>query len=280
MTRRTKIVATIGPASDRPESLEALIRAGVERRPPQPQPRPDRGPPRSSRRVTGGRGAVGKPVGVLADLPGPKIRSGSFPEGGVCWRPARSSICRPGNDPSDADTIYVDYETLLDDLAAGDPSSSATEPSASASTRFTATSSRRSSRRAAAPRVVPASTCPSERLRLTTPTEEDLVLAEQVAAAGVEFIAVSFVRQAADIGQVRESSATGRSSSPRSRRAPRWRTCSEILEASRCDHGRARRPRHRLSARGRPPPPEDRSSGSASSTASRSSRRPRCSSRW
>jgi pyruvate kinase len=45
---------------------------------------------------------------------------------------------------------------------------------------------------------------PSERMRLTTPTAEDLVLAEAVAAAGVEFVAVSFVRRPGDLDKVRE----------------------------------------------------------------------------
>ncbi len=43
----------------------------------------------------------------------------------------------------------------------------------------------------------------SDNLRLPSPTEHDLVLAEAVAAAGVEFIAVSFVRSPGDIDQVR-----------------------------------------------------------------------------
>ncbi len=43
----------------------------------------------------------------------------------------------------------------------------------------------------------------SETLRLTTPTPEDLVLAETMAAVGVEYIAVSFVRQASDVDEVR-----------------------------------------------------------------------------
>jgi pyruvate kinase len=43
----------------------------------------------------------------------------------------------------------------------------------------------------------------SETLRLPSPTPEDLVLAEAVAAAGVEYIAVSFVRAAADLDEVR-----------------------------------------------------------------------------
>jgi pyruvate kinase len=44
----------------------------------------------------------------------------------------------------------------------------------------------------------------SETLRLTTPTAEDLELAEQMAVAGVEYIAVSFVRKGSDVDEVRE----------------------------------------------------------------------------
>ena len=45
---------------------------------------------------------------------------------------------------------------------------------------------------------------PSERLSLTTPTDEDLVLARRMADAGVEYLAVSFVRRAADVTEVRD----------------------------------------------------------------------------
>jgi pyruvate kinase len=44
---------------------------------------------------------------------------------------------------------------------------------------------------------------PSERLRLTAPTADDLVYAAAMAAEGADFIAVSFVREARDIAQVR-----------------------------------------------------------------------------
>jgi pyruvate kinase len=44
----------------------------------------------------------------------------------------------------------------------------------------------------------------SDTLRLPSPTEHDLVLAEAVAAAGVEFVAVSFVRSPDDIERVRD----------------------------------------------------------------------------
>ena len=83
MTRRTKIVATIGPASDSPESLRQLVAAGVD-------------VVRLNlshgelvhhldvlRDVRAVAAELGRPIGVLVDLPGPKIRSGSFPPGGV-----------------------------------------------------------------------------------------------------------------------------------------------------------------------------------------------------
>jgi pyruvate kinase len=44
---------------------------------------------------------------------------------------------------------------------------------------------------------------PSERLRLRTPTDDDLRLAKIMAGEGADFLAVSFVRAAADLKQVR-----------------------------------------------------------------------------
>ena len=46
---------------------------------------------------------------------------------------------------------------------------------------------------------------PSERLRLSTPTEEDLRLAVAMATEGVDFLAVSFVRAADDLRKVRST---------------------------------------------------------------------------
>ena len=61
-----------------------------------------------------------RPVGVLADLPGPKIRAGTFPEGGVELTPGSTVRLVPGSGPSDADLINVGYEALLDDVDPGD----------------------------------------------------------------------------------------------------------------------------------------------------------------
>lgn len=204
MTRRTKIVATIGPASDRPDSLERVLRAGVDVVRLNLSHGDVAGHLDRLALVRTVAAAIGKPIAVLADLPGPKIRSGSFPEGGielVGGRPVR--LC-PGDGGSDAELIRVDYETLLEDLAAGDRviigDGAITLTVESIQADHAAAIVETGGRIQGSPGVH----IPSERLRLTTPTDEDLVLAERFAEAGVEFLAVSFVRSGDDVRRVRE----------------------------------------------------------------------------
>ena len=71
-------------------------------------------------RVRGTADRLGRPVAVLADLPGPKIRAGQFPEGGARLSAGEFVELRPGDGSSDEHTIWVEYETLVDDLAVDD----------------------------------------------------------------------------------------------------------------------------------------------------------------
>ena len=59
-------------------------------------------------------------VAVLADLPGPKVRAGRFEGDGVHVTVGLHVKLVPGNDNSTAETIHVDYPSLLEDLAVGD----------------------------------------------------------------------------------------------------------------------------------------------------------------
>lgn len=74
MSRRTKIVATLGPATDTPDRLDAVLRAGVDvARINFSHGSADEHLARVARfRAAAAR--VGKVAGVLADLPGPKLR--------------------------------------------------------------------------------------------------------------------------------------------------------------------------------------------------------------
>lgn len=81
--RRTKIVATLGPATDSPQALERLVRAGVD----VVRVNFSHGDPESHRarveRVRAAAERVGRCIGVLGDLQGPKIRTARFQSGKV-----------------------------------------------------------------------------------------------------------------------------------------------------------------------------------------------------
>ncbi|MBA4062700.1 MAG: pyruvate kinase [Isosphaera sp.] len=74
MPRRTKIVATLGPATDTPDRMEAVLRAGVDvARVNFSHGSADDHLARV-KRFRDAAARVGKPAAVLADLPGPKLR--------------------------------------------------------------------------------------------------------------------------------------------------------------------------------------------------------------
>jgi pyruvate kinase len=203
MTRRTKIVATIGPASDSPAALERILRAGVD----VVRLNLSHGPLEEHlerlARVRAAAEAVDRPVGVLADLPGPKVRAGRFPEGGVALVAGAYLAVRAGDHLSDAGAMYVDYPTLIDDLRVGDRLILGDGAISMRVIHMTGDSAQVMIETGGRTQGRPGVHLPSERLRLTTPTDEDLVLAEAMASAGVDFIAVSFVRAADDVRKVR-----------------------------------------------------------------------------
>src|SRR4051794_37574399 len=83
LPRRTKIVATIGPASRSPQVLQDLIRAGVNVFRLNLSHGEQADHRESLERVRTASAALDQPVAVLADLCGPKIRVGQFAGGQV-----------------------------------------------------------------------------------------------------------------------------------------------------------------------------------------------------
>jgi pyruvate kinase len=203
VSRRTKIVATLGPASEDPLVLEPLLLAGVDvcRLNLSHGPVQDHLDRLSTIREISER--LGRHVAVMADLPGPKIRSSALPEGGVDLPPGAVVRLQPGDAPSSATRIVVDYPDLLDHVdigervVLGDGEISlrvvAKEP---ADLVAEVESGGRTQGR-------PGVHLACERLILHAPTADDLVLAETMAAAGVDYMALSFVREAGDIDELR-----------------------------------------------------------------------------
>ena len=75
---KTKIVATIGPASDAPEMLERLIRAGLNVARLNFSHGDFTGHAERIARIRAAAAAVGRRVAIMADLPGPKMRVGTI----------------------------------------------------------------------------------------------------------------------------------------------------------------------------------------------------------
>jgi pyruvate kinase len=121
MTRATKIVATLGPASSDPEVLERLLRAGVDvvRLNFSHGSAQDHVARAALVRETAAR--VGKPVALMADLQGPKIRVGKFTGGKVMLEAGQPFVLdAQRTEPGDAGIVGLDYKELPRDVRPGD----------------------------------------------------------------------------------------------------------------------------------------------------------------
>ncbi|MBK7136113.1 MAG: pyruvate kinase [Rhodocyclales bacterium] len=120
MQRSTKIVATLGPASSDPEVMTRMIAAGVD----VVRLNFSHGTADDHRqRVALLREVVrkvGRTVGVMVDLQGPKIRVGKFADGKAELKPGSGFVLDASAAPGDATRVGLDYPDLVDDLAAGD----------------------------------------------------------------------------------------------------------------------------------------------------------------
>jgi pyruvate kinase len=121
MTRATKIVATLGPATSDPEVLERLLRAGVDvvRLNFSHGKAEDHIARAALVRETAER--IGRTVALMADLQGPKIRVGKFLEGKVALEKGARFVLDAGRtEPGDIDGVGLDYKELPRDVKPGD----------------------------------------------------------------------------------------------------------------------------------------------------------------
>jgi len=122
MQRRTKIVATLGPATDEPKVLDRMIEAGVDLVRVNFSHGSHEEHLERVERVRNRARAHGRQVGVLADLQGPKIRIDNFKDGKVDLSEGQTFIIDAGMDP-DAGTeerVGTTYKQLPDDVGRGD----------------------------------------------------------------------------------------------------------------------------------------------------------------
>lgn len=203
--RRTRILATLGPATDAPGVLDALIAAGVNA----VRLNFSHGDPESQRaRAEAVRAAAdraGVEIGILADLPGPKIRIEKFAEGRVQLRTGArfDLVADPDAPPGTVDEVGVSYLGLPGDVEAGDvllldDGLMQLQVTAVEGARIVTTvlndgvlSNRKGLNKQGG------------GLSLGALSDHDRALIKVAADIGVDFIAVSFCRNAADMEEAR-----------------------------------------------------------------------------
>lgn len=123
MLRRTKIVATLGPATDDPKILDKIIEAGVDVVRINFSHGSAEEHAERVKKVRNRARAHGRQVGVLCDLQGPKIRIERFKDGKKINLVEGQSFALDINVPSDAGTeehVGLAYKSLPDDVKRGD----------------------------------------------------------------------------------------------------------------------------------------------------------------
>jgi pyruvate kinase len=119
MSRRAKIVCTLGPATSSQEQITALIGAGMDVARLNMSHGTQAGHLEVYRRVRAGSEVTGRSVGILADLQGPKIRLGEFPGGPVRLSAGDEFVITTEDIPGNQHEASTTYEGLADDVRAG-----------------------------------------------------------------------------------------------------------------------------------------------------------------
>jgi pyruvate kinase len=200
--RRTKIVATLGPATGTPERIAGLIEAGAN----VIRVNASHGTPDLRTQwiaaVRRAADSAGSPIAVLVDLQGPRIRVGALPEPRLL-RAGESVVFAP-EDVAARDELPTTYANLAKDARVGarillDDGLLSVEI-----------------RRIAPPRVegrvVDGGTLTAHKgmnlpgLQVSAPplTAKDREDVAHAVAAGVEYLALSFVRRAEDLAELRK----------------------------------------------------------------------------
>jgi pyruvate kinase len=120
MSRRAKIVCTLGPATSTPESIRGLIEAGMDIARLNLSHGTREEHVEAYRLVREGSDASGRAVGVLADLPGPKIRLDDFAGGAALLENGAAFTITTEPVLGDARRASTSYADLARDVGAGD----------------------------------------------------------------------------------------------------------------------------------------------------------------
>jgi pyruvate kinase len=206
--RRTKIVATIGPASREPKTLLEMIEAGMDVARLNYSHGTLEEHAETVRRVRDAAGQAGRPVAILQDLPGPKLRIGPLREDVVELTPGErlTFSCDGEERPGDASRMTISWTGFAE----------AVQPEAvlylaDGSVRLRVVDVRVPACEVEVEIEVGGAVASRQGLNIPGPLgqlpsvpEEDLELLRHGESIGVDMVALSFVQRPEDVETVRQ----------------------------------------------------------------------------
>jgi pyruvate kinase len=208
MMRRTKIVATIGPASRDPEVLVRMVEAGMDVARLNFSHGSAEEHAETARLVREAAGRAGRQVAILQDLPGPKLRIGPLVDGIAELKPGDNLtfVCGTNGFEGDARRMAITWAGLADTVDAGE-----IVYLADGAVRLRVTGTRPGDGEIDAEVEIGGAVAsrqglniPGETAALPSVPEEDLRHVQTGEKIGVDLVALSFVRRAEDITFLRK----------------------------------------------------------------------------
>ncbi|MCK9914615.1 pyruvate kinase [Microbacteriaceae bacterium K1510] len=202
--RRAKIVATLGPASSNPDMIARLFKAGADVfRINMSHTSPDR-MREIVAMIRGVEQDTGRPIGILVDLQGPKLRLGTFADKAVMVKQGDTFVLDSDNTPGDATRAFLPHPEIF---SAVEPGHVLLIDDGKVKLRVVAAEPKRmvtrvevagklSDRKGVS---LPDSTIPFSAL-----AEKDRTDLEAALDAGIDWVALSFIQRPEDIAEAKK----------------------------------------------------------------------------
>lgn len=229
--RKTKIIATLGPASETPEMIGRLIAAGMD----VARLNFSHGEYDAHRAMAAAVRAEGekaeRAIAVLQDIQGPRIRVGMFPGGAVQLEPGTEVTLRKGSDEASAGEVLIDHLDAAVELSPGDRVLIADGHVRLEVTKLVGDDARAMVVEGGELKQQKGVSFPDNTIDLPPLTEKDYRDLEFGAELGVDLVAASFVGSADDIRLVRKA-AGGLPVIAKVERSVAWTNVDEIIVES------------------------------------------------
>ena len=202
--RRVKIIATLGPASANPEMVSKLFLAGVDVFRINMSHASHDGMRAQIAMIRATEKQFGRPIGILADLQGPKLRLDTFKDGAEHLEKGAIFVLDSNTTPGDRTRVHLPHPEILASLQEGHViliddgkvKLRVTHATKTKATTIVEVPGKVSNRKGVS--------LPDTTIPVSAMTEKDRSDLEAALEAGIDWIALSFVQRPEDVAEVRK----------------------------------------------------------------------------